>query len=287
MRTKCNSSFNVIQRTKWKPSGYYKKIEKTERKDEQKTNEENKKVGDQKIKDDQSGQRLLNQCGSKSTSRTLQTQKSCFSIFPDVPWCFHLRHLLHVSTFPRCPVCSSDSFTFTSFLPLKLLPNFHFTPRAFTQLPVSHSRKNVVRFVSFSRVSTVRLSGKFRTVIAVPATLEPAASPPFPFFPTLPSNAILVVDPTQIDDRLCRLAIVHRPTINPHGWSSGVHRARTRQTFRRVEGQWHSDHTHRRLVKSRRNCNTVIKRNQNHKTIDTYRHLAIAKAVQRLYDAYV
>lgn len=124
------------------------------------------------------------------------------------------------STSPRShvvPVYSSDSFAFPSFLPLKLLPYFRFTPRAFTQLPVSHSRKNVVRFVSFSRVSTVRLSGKFRTVIAVPATLEPAASPPFPFFPALPSNAILVVDPTQIDDRLCRLAIVHRPTINPHG----------------------------------------------------------------------
>lgn len=124
------------------------------------------------------------------------------------------------STSPRSHVVlvySSDSFAFPSFLPLKLLPYFRFTPRAFTQLPVNHSRKNVVRFVSFSRVSTVRLSGKFRTVIAVPATLEPAASPPFPFFPALPSNAILVVDPTQIDDRLCRLAIVHRPTINPHG----------------------------------------------------------------------
>lgn len=46
-------------KTKW----ILQEIEKTERKDEQKTNEENKKVGDQKIKDDQSGQRLLNHCG--------------------------------------------------------------------------------------------------------------------------------------------------------------------------------------------------------------------------------
>lgn len=45
MRTKCNSSFDVIQRTKWKPSGHNKKIEKIEKKGEQKTTEENKKVG--------------------------------------------------------------------------------------------------------------------------------------------------------------------------------------------------------------------------------------------------
>ena len=137
-----------------------------------------------------------------------------FLMFPDFP---------SPASSPRLHVPTLSSFTlpthlpFPPFLPLKLLPYFRFTPRTFTQLPVNHSHKNVVRFVSFSRVSTVRLSGKFRTVIAVPATLEPAASPPFPFFPTLPSNAILVVDPTQIDDRLCRLAIVHRPTINPHG----------------------------------------------------------------------
>mgnify|MGYP000892801083 CR=1 FL=1 len=98
---------------------------------------------------------------SKSTSRTLQTQKSCFSIFPDVPWCFfHLRHLLHVSAFPLSSFILPTHLPFPPFYHSKLLPYFHLTPRTFKQSPVNHSRNNVVRFVSFSRVSTVRPSGK-------------------------------------------------------------------------------------------------------------------------------
>lgn len=136
-------------------------------------------------------------------------------MFPDVSSIFGI-----FSTSPRsrCPrllfplICLSLLFTIQNFYPTSILHLGHLNNRPLT------TRATMSYGLSRSHASL--LSGraaKFRTVIAVPATLEPAASPPFPFFPALPSNAILVVDPTQIDDRLCRFAIVHRPTINPHG----------------------------------------------------------------------
>lgn len=232
-----------------------RRLKRLRRRVNKKTTEENKKVEDQKKQRWSKWSKTVKPLWSRRAHRALFRHKSlvfrCFLMFPDVSI---------LSTLPRCPRLLFQLFAFPSFLPFKLLPYFHFTPGAFIPFIQSPVDPHITMSYGLSRSHASLLSSwaaKFRTVIAVPATLELAASPLFPFFPTRPSNAILVVDPTQIDDRLCRLAIVHRPTNNPRGWSSGVHRARIRQTFRRVEGQWHSDHTHRRLVKSRRNCDKM------------------------------
>ena len=155
-----------------------------------------------------------------------------------------------------------SSFTLPTHLPFppfyhsKLLPYFHLTPRTFKQSPVNHSRNNVVRFVSFSRVSTVRPSGKVpnrhrrsRDTRACCISSVPVLSSP-PFLRTQSSSSTrhklttVSVDSQSFTDRPSTLTVDHRACI-------------ARELDRRfVESRANDTRTIRiedSLVKSRRN----------------------------------